>query len=92
MCPFSYWRVREGNSKCTGKFHQSPDTKKKKLYYAKISRVLWVWTQVQVCTRIRTGVFPALRDCFYLTQGLTTTLYNLIKYYVFNVTVIHISV
>ena len=29
MCPFSYWRAREGNSECTGKFHQSPETKKK---------------------------------------------------------------
>ena len=29
MCPFSSWRAREGNSECTGKFHQSPETKKK---------------------------------------------------------------
>ena len=29
MCPFSYWKAREGNSECTGKFHQSPETKKK---------------------------------------------------------------
>ena len=28
MCPFSYWRAREGNSERTGKFHQSPETKK----------------------------------------------------------------
>ena len=28
VCPFSYWRVREGNSECTGKFH-CPETKKK---------------------------------------------------------------
>ena len=27
---FSYWRAREVNSECTGKFHQSPETKKKK--------------------------------------------------------------
>ena len=30
MCPFSYWRARVGNSECTGKFHQSPETEKKK--------------------------------------------------------------
>ena len=29
MCPFSYGRAREENSECTGKFHQSPETKKK---------------------------------------------------------------
>ena len=29
MCPFSYWRAREGNSECTGKIKQSPETKKK---------------------------------------------------------------
>ena len=29
MCSFSYWRGREGNSECTGKFHPSPETKKK---------------------------------------------------------------
>ena len=29
MCPFSYWSAREGNSECTGNFHQSPETKKK---------------------------------------------------------------
>ena len=29
-CSFMYWRAREGNSDYTGKFHQSPDTKKKK--------------------------------------------------------------
>ena len=28
LCPFSYWRAREGSSECTGKFHQSPETKK----------------------------------------------------------------
>ena len=28
MCPFSYWRATERNSECTGKFHQSPETKK----------------------------------------------------------------
>ena len=27
-CRFMYWRAREGNSECTGKFHQSPETKK----------------------------------------------------------------
>ena len=30
MCPFSYWRAREVNSEYRGKFHQSPETKKKK--------------------------------------------------------------
>ena len=30
MCPFSYWRAREGNSECIGKFHQSLETKEKK--------------------------------------------------------------
>ena len=30
LCPFSYWRAREGSSECTGKFHQSLETKKKK--------------------------------------------------------------
>ena len=29
MCRFIYWRAREGNSECTGKFHQSPETRKK---------------------------------------------------------------
>ena len=29
MCPFSFWRAREGNSECAGKFHESPETKKK---------------------------------------------------------------
>ena len=29
MCPFSYLRAREGNSECTGKFHQSPETENK---------------------------------------------------------------
>ena len=29
MCPFRYWRAREENSECTGKFYQSPETKKK---------------------------------------------------------------
>ena len=29
ICPFSYWRARQGNSECTGKFHQSPETQKK---------------------------------------------------------------
>ena len=29
MCPFRYWRAREGNSDYTGKFHQSPETEKK---------------------------------------------------------------
>ena len=28
-CPFGYWRTREGISECTGKFYQSPETKKK---------------------------------------------------------------
>ena len=27
MSPFSYWRAKEENSECTGKFHQSPETK-----------------------------------------------------------------
>ena len=27
---FSYWRGREGNSECTGNFHQSLETKKKR--------------------------------------------------------------
>ena len=31
MCPFRYWRTKEGNSECTGKFHQSPETKKSDL-------------------------------------------------------------
>ena len=30
-CPFRYWRAREGNSDYTGKFHQSPETKKSDL-------------------------------------------------------------
>ena len=29
MCPFRYWRAREGNSECTSKFDQSSETKKK---------------------------------------------------------------
>ena len=29
MCPLSYWRAIEGNSESTGKFHQSPEKKKK---------------------------------------------------------------
>ena len=29
LCPFRYWRAREGNSECRGKFHQSPEKKKK---------------------------------------------------------------
>ena len=29
MCPCSYWRAREVNSEYSGKFHQSPETKKK---------------------------------------------------------------
>ena len=35
MCPFSYWRAREVNSECKGKFHQSLETKKKKKCVAK---------------------------------------------------------
>ena len=31
LCPFSYWREREGNSECTGKLHQSPEKAKKKV-------------------------------------------------------------
>ena len=31
MCPFSYWSTREGNSECTGKFHQSLETKKREI-------------------------------------------------------------
>ena len=31
LCPFSYWRAREGSSECIGKFHQSPETKKSDL-------------------------------------------------------------
>ena len=30
VCAFRYWRAREGNSDCRGKFHQSVETKKKK--------------------------------------------------------------
>ena len=29
MYPFSCWSAREGNLECTGKFHQSLETKKK---------------------------------------------------------------
>ena len=29
MCLFRYWRAREGNSDCTVKFHQCPETKKR---------------------------------------------------------------
>ena len=27
MCPFRYWRAREGNSECIARCHQSPETK-----------------------------------------------------------------
>ena len=27
ISPFSYWRAREANSECTGKFHQSLESK-----------------------------------------------------------------
>ena len=32
MCPFTYWRAREGNSECTAKFHQISSGDKKKNY------------------------------------------------------------
>ena len=31
MCSFRYWSAREGNSDCTGKFHQSSEIKKSDL-------------------------------------------------------------
>ena len=31
VCHFSYWSTREGGSEWTGKFHQSPETKKSDL-------------------------------------------------------------
>ena len=30
ICPFSDWRARAGISECASKFHQSPETKKRR--------------------------------------------------------------
>ena len=44
MCPFSCWKAREGNSECTGKFHQSSETKRKK---KQDQKVFWSLAQAQ---------------------------------------------
>ena len=52
MCPFNYWRAREGNSECTGVFNLFKVRGQKDMcpfsYWSVVS-VIEVWRQKDIC-------------------------------------------